>query len=591
MKKTIGATIGVLVVVAFALAIVPTMRDEIYWRWASYKDETPSYELYLKTFPEGRHVAEAHARYEENGWRDAQTANTVEGFERFIQLHGEGKHLTEAKENIESLHWQETVTANTVEGFERFIQLHGEDKHLAEAKDNIDLLHWQEAINANTIKSYRAYISLLPKGKFAQKAETKAFALRTNIAPFDTALRVGTEVSLNKFIEDFPGHDKESDAQKAIKEISEGRDLEDLLKENKIEIMTQGSGIQSVTFHLRKLVPYTMKVRVPIGTYFVSSKHAVQNMVVTEESIHRLISDHWVCVSAPAACANFARDIPGGDDSFSVRRLPHQADLSRLMLTIDKAEISYPAMQAAVWIVTDDVSYNEMGRLVEKHTGRRIIDETIAYRAIEIIVNAGINIREKRIWNDFKRIRGVALSKRLWTPTVKGDIDKVRELILGGADLNYRAREGAPFTIMAAVQGGKEMLDIYLKNGASLKGKRGTWALYQAVTRTDPSERSLVITTLLAHGAELNSWNWDGDTPLCGAISNGDIETVKVLVKCGADVNLPSGNITTLVGNGSPVTKFELVEDNTPLKMAINEGKREIVNILIRAGARQEKKN
>ncbi len=43
MKKAIGVTIGVLVVVALALAITPTTRDEIHWQWASHKDVTASY--------------------------------------------------------------------------------------------------------------------------------------------------------------------------------------------------------------------------------------------------------------------------------------------------------------------------------------------------------------------------------------------------------------------------------------------------------------------------------------------------------------------------------------------------------------------
>ena len=147
MKKTIVAILGVLAVVGLALAIIPTTRDEIHWHWASHENETTSYQSYVKAWPEGRHAVEARTLYDEHGWVEAETANTVQGFERYVQLHGEGKHVAEAKDNIESLHWQEAATANT-------------------------------------IRIYRSYVATHPHGRFVQQAKTKAFALRTDPAPY-----------------------------------------------------------------------------------------------------------------------------------------------------------------------------------------------------------------------------------------------------------------------------------------------------------------------------------------------------------------------------------------------------------------------
>jgi hypothetical protein len=115
------ATLGVLVVVALALAIIPSTRDEIHWRWASHKDETASYESYVKTWPEGRHTAEAQARYDQHGWANAESANSVQAFERYIKLHGEGKHVVKAKDNIESLRWREATTANTIRSYKGYV--------------------------------------------------------------------------------------------------------------------------------------------------------------------------------------------------------------------------------------------------------------------------------------------------------------------------------------------------------------------------------------------------------------------------------------------------------------------------------------
>ena len=372
MKKTIVAILGVLAVVGLALAIIPTTRDEIHWHWASHENETTSYQSYVKAWPEGRHAVEARTLYDEHGWVEAETANTVQGFERYVQLHGEGKHVAEAKDNIESLHWQEATTANT-------------------------------------IRIYRSYVATNPHGRFVQQAKTKAFALRTDPAPYEAALRTATEDSLKKFIADFPGHKNEQQAQQAIKDITEGRDIVDLLNEKKIEIETQGSGIKSVQVRLRRLVPYPITVRVPVGSYFVSARQSAQNMVTTAEKKVRLTTDDWRSVSASAACANRPRDIPGSKDSFTVQRSPHQAELARLMPILDKARVPYAVRQAAVWIVTDNASYSGLGILVSRSQfqmfgGTRQINEYESARAMKICDEAGIDVKRKAIWRDRQRI-------------------------------------------------------------------------------------------------------------------------------------------------------------------------------------------
>ena len=103
MKKAIGAAVGVVAVAALALVIIPSTRDEIHWRWVSHRDETASYGSYVKTWPVGRHAAEAKLQYGSLGWADARTANTVQGFERYIQLHADGKHVAEARNKVLAL--------------------------------------------------------------------------------------------------------------------------------------------------------------------------------------------------------------------------------------------------------------------------------------------------------------------------------------------------------------------------------------------------------------------------------------------------------------------------------------------------------
>ena len=368
MQKTVFTVLSVLVIVGLALATIPATRDEIQWRWASHKDETSSYESYLKAWPNGRHVLEAGGLYDQRGWADAQAANYVKGFERYAQLHGEGEHIAEARDSIESL-------------------------------------HWQEATKGNTIRSYRVYIERHPQGRFAAEAKTKLSVLRVDQAPFLAAFQTRTETSLKKFISDYPGHAKEVEAQQALKDITEGRDIVDLLKEKKIEIRTQGSGIQSVSVSVRRLVPYPLIARIPVGTYFVSANPSSQNMVTTAESRIRLETGDWESVSPRAACANRPRDIPSSDDRFTVQRSPHQAELAKLMTVLDKAGVDTETEQAAVWIVTDNADYDDLGILVASQFGfSRVIRELETARAMSICDEAGIDITRKRIWNDKQTI-------------------------------------------------------------------------------------------------------------------------------------------------------------------------------------------
>ena len=94
---------------------------------------------------------------------------------------------------------------------------------LQRRKEEADRHGWANAQAANTIQSYRAYIATYLQGEFVQEAEAKASALRTDQAPYDTAVRIGTEDSLRKFLTDYPGHEKEDEVQQTIKDIVESR--------------------------------------------------------------------------------------------------------------------------------------------------------------------------------------------------------------------------------------------------------------------------------------------------------------------------------------------------------------------------------
>jgi hypothetical protein len=185
-------------------------------------------------------------------------------------------------------------------------------------------------------------------------------------------------------------------------------DIVDLLENGIIEAKVSGRDITYVNLRLRRTVSWPVSVRIPVGSFFVSENTSKQNMVATAEKKIRLASGGWQSLSMPAACANRPRGIPGGSDNFSIQRSPNQEELARLMPVLNRANPGTATKQAAVWIVTDNATYDDLGILVRSFSpgwgGSRVIGYTEAARAMKICADAGIDIKGKRIWKDWKEI-------------------------------------------------------------------------------------------------------------------------------------------------------------------------------------------
>jgi hypothetical protein len=168
-----------------------------------------------------------------------------------------------------------------------------------------------------------------------------------------------------------------------------------------------GDSIHRARLRIRKLVPYPLTVRIPAGTYLVPGDPAAQSMVVTAEDKVRLVSNEWQSTTLVVACANRPKRIPGKNDYFTVRRSPYQTQLIRLMPILNEANVGNDTRQAAVWIVTDNADYDDLGKLV---TGSwsgsrvRVISTDAAAQAMKLCADAGIDITCKAIWKDRQEI-------------------------------------------------------------------------------------------------------------------------------------------------------------------------------------------
>jgi len=362
-----GLVILVTVVVAWT---VPSSHHKIHWAWASHEDRIESYRSYLDTWPVGEHTDEAESRIDQLLLQAVGSASSISDLEHYLDVRPDGAHKSRA------------VAA-------------------------IDSLRWREAVSVNTIVAVEQYLDQQAQGEYRSDAQAKMASLRSDESIFTLAREVGTEESLRTFLSDYPGHVMEARAQTLLRDLSDGRDIVDLLSEGKIEVEIQGNGITNVRLGIRRLTPYPIKVRVPAGSFFASARASAQNMVSTAGTEVVLASHDWERISVPAACANRPKDIPEGNDTFTVRRSSNQTELLKLASVLDAAHLDTETRQAAVWIVTDNADYDDLGILIASrngYSGSRVINEPEAAEAMRTCVEAGIDITRKAIWNDRGRI-------------------------------------------------------------------------------------------------------------------------------------------------------------------------------------------
>jgi hypothetical protein len=181
-------------------------------------------------------------------------------------------------------------------------------------------------------------------------------------------------------------------------------DIVELIENNIVETEISGRDIAWVSMRIRRLVPYPVSVRIPAGSFFVSENPSAQNMVATEARKASLAAESWQTLQIPAACANRTKDIPDSRDKFSIRSSPGQRELARLIPALGKPGTTVAVKQAAVWIVTDNADYAELGVLTDSQGSARAVGPEAAARAMKICAEAGISIAAKNIWKDRESI-------------------------------------------------------------------------------------------------------------------------------------------------------------------------------------------
>jgi ankyrin repeat protein len=194
--------------------------------------------------------------------------------------------------------------------------------------------------------------------------------------------------------------------------------------------------------------------------------------------------------------------------------------------------------------------------------------------ALKMLIEAGAEVNAR------DALDATAL---MWSVT---EPEKVETLLAHGADVNAKSKTGRTALLLAALHNGSDrVVDFLLARGADIKATdaRGLTFLGAASAACNPHQVRIAV----ERGLDVNAKDVSlGFTPLMNAAGNGDLESVKILLAHGANVNAVSAKDPINVLNGPVDLGYY-----TALMLASFYGPPEIVDALLRAGAKVDPKD
>jgi ankyrin repeat protein len=165
----------------------------------------------------------------------------------------------------------------------------------------------------------------------------------------------------------------------------------------------------------------------------------------------------------------------------------------------------------------------------------------------------------------------------------------LKHLLDKGADANATNEAGATALIWAA--GDLKKVKLLTSRGADVQArtKEGRTAIHVAARQAGTAE---IVRLLLDKGADANDKDQAGATPLLLAAESGDLNTVKLLVERGADVQHRAspgfgaprfGTLAPSFVSAKPSGEFG---GETALTMAVAAGHKDVVQYLLSKGAK-----
>ncbi len=280
---------------------------------------------------------------------------------------------------------------------------------------------WAAARMVDEIQAYEWFLKHHPGAEQVPEAQHRVEFLRRDLPAWEQVTEKGTVEAYERFAAQ---HGDSPYAERARNIVAEwrqdefGRDIVDALDQGKVQVAAAGSGrFLLVNLRIRRTIDRPLRIVVPAGTFF-QSRGSAQNMMALAEETVDLQDGQWQTLQVVTACVDLVKSVPQPGDTFNIQRSANQKDLRKLMEVLRPgaaplevqprdAEQAITVLQAAVWIVTGNASYDQLGILRYNPAGGplsinspRMIDETDAAMAMRLVDHAGLNIKRKAIWRD-----------------------------------------------------------------------------------------------------------------------------------------------------------------------------------------------
>jgi outer membrane protein assembly factor BamD (BamD/ComL family) len=436
----------IILIVGFLISLF-VFREELTWQVAELAENEVGYTIYLNTWPEGKHAKECLKACEEIQWNQIQKQPELIKIEIFLKDYPESKFRKEATTLKDQIIWGDVLSKNTPADYQQYLKDYPEgqfadiaQKKIEEfkfnqLKENPDLMKVEEYIKENpespylveaeklktaaewgkikkvaNIQRIRTFLKENPATPFKNEAETLITQLQNDDTFYERALQIGTINAYNEFLTQYPGHKREADIKKLLT-LVRGDNIITLINKNIIEARVTGNNIQKQHLLLTNKLQVPVTVIIPAGTYFVSATSGVQNMVTIFTESDTIAGNAVKKTVVPVACTNIKRSIPHEENTFSIRAHPPSAELSRFLNYINKNTSTLKSerytIQAAIWIITDNANYDDLGTLRSgfgfSYNASRSIGPNNVKHAVQLLQKAGINVKNKAIWKDRKK--------------------------------------------------------------------------------------------------------------------------------------------------------------------------------------------
>ncbi len=368
----------------------PRISERLFWWWMKFENTPEAYEEYIYTYRSGTYEIYAWTKLFNTLWNRAKQENSILSYTRYVYNF--------EKYDAEVPNFEHGITYNHKDVQKYTIVKQKANIHFKEAKKNISLL-------------------------------------KTDDRPFDKAARKATTQAWINFLENFPGHYRYIEAFKNLAD-SKPASIFYLQSKKLLEItpFIDANGIASIAIHNK--CKRNLNFFIPVGTYFKSVNPRVMDMLVfsnlerelpsyasfsknTIINIFSLNQDKKCIIHLLTHGTSITKRKPVKGDKFTLSSLPSNQDLVRLMAyaEFDKKSTLEWECKEAIWLINENVNlkdfmkyyfkvfeedYNYSGKMNLEYAEQSIY--TIVIMAMQMINDAGLDIKSYRIWNDREEI-------------------------------------------------------------------------------------------------------------------------------------------------------------------------------------------